>query len=166
MCCQVLLEHVLSCDIMIMSSSHRLGQVISGVQCIQHWHVWNLSLRLSMAIVRSPVIQWHIRTEATHGHTIHGVQVSVQMSNKYFILKVFVFTSFRLCQQLTSHQSHGNQYIYPATMWWQVIFRRSDMRSGDFASKCRGRLSSGTLQVHTPWVSIWVPTRATYRPTA
>jgi len=35
MCCQVLLEYVLSWDIMIMSSSHRLDQVILGVQCIQ-----------------------------------------------------------------------------------------------------------------------------------
>jgi len=44
MCCQVLLDHISSCN--IMSISHKLVQMIPGVQYKQHWHVWNLSLLL------------------------------------------------------------------------------------------------------------------------
>ena len=40
------------------------------------------------------------------------------------------------------------------------------MRSGDVAKSCRGRLSIGNLQGHTPCVLHCVPSRATSRPTA
>jgi len=40
-----------------------------------------------------------------------------------------------------------------------------DMRSGDMARTCRGRLSIGNLQGHTPCVMDCVPSRATSRPT-
>jgi len=54
MCCQVLLDHIFGCD--IMSNTHRLVQVIPGVQCAQHWHFWSLSLRLlqCIKIIRLP----------------------------------------------------------------------------------------------------------------
>jgi len=60
----------------------------------------------------------------------------------------------------------GSYCIYPAVTWWQVIFWRPDMRSGDFTGCCRGRLSKTSLQDHTPWALIWVATRATSRLTA
>ena len=59
--------------------------------------------------------------------------------------------------------------VYPATAFGK--FRRdcllkSDMSFGDFATSCRGRLSIGNLQGHTPWVFDWVPSRTTSSPTA
>ena len=47
---------------------------------------------------------------------------------------------------------------------WGCLLK-SDMRSGDMARSCRGRLSIGVLEGHTPCVLDWVP-RATFRPTA
>jgi len=51
-------------------------------------------------------------------------------------------------------------FVYPATVLGK--FRRgcllkSDMSSGDLESGCRGRLSIGNLQGHTPCALDWVP---------
>ena len=51
-------------------------------------------------------------------------------------------------------------FVYPVTVLRK--FRRgcpfkSDMNSGDLASNCKGRLSIGNLQGHTPWVLDCVP---------
>jgi len=89
MCCQVLLDHIFSCD--IMSNSHRLVQVMPGVQCAQHWHVWNLSLRLlqCIAIIRLPSDTF-ARRQLTVTLFVRS-KFSLQVSNKYSIFKFLVF---------------------------------------------------------------------------
>jgi len=75
-----------------------------------------------------------------------------------------------------------NFFSYHSHQWWFLIvgllaksvygkhrrgcLRKSSMRSVDMARICRGRLSIGNLQGHTPWVLHCVPSRATSRPTA
>jgi len=91
------------------------------------------------------VTKWHLRREATHDHAVHGVQVSLQDSNKYY---VFNFWYLLGLSRSTTHVASiiwkltimSNVMIYSTSTWRQVIFQRSDMRSGDFASSCRGRL--------------------------
>jgi len=111
------------------------------------------------------VTEWHLRTETTHDHAVHEFQVSLQVSNKYFIFKFWVFnrvvsttyvTSITL--QLTSMSA---VMMYPTSMWRKVMLQMLDMRSGDFTNCCRCRLSRGNLQGHTSWVLMWIPTRAT-----
>ena len=60
-------------------------------------------------------------------------------------------------------QSHT---AFVVTKWRRVCLLKSVIRSGDMARRCRGRLSIGNLQGHTPWVLDCVPSRATSRPTA
>jgi len=89
--CQAFLDHIFSCD--IMSNTHRIVQAIPGVQCLQNWHVQNLSLRLLrvMAIMRlSCDRQRHVRTEATHSQAVHVVHVSPQVSNKTLSYTYFI----------------------------------------------------------------------------
>ena len=56
---------------------------------------------------------------------------------------------------------------HPATVvgkFQRGFFLKSFMRSGDMARICRGRLSIGILQGHTPCVLHCIPSRATSRP--
>ena len=103
--------------------------------------------------------------------TVTPVEVSIQISNKYYVFNFLVYirvVTFNISRRINHTETNFNTtiIIYPTRMWRQVISRRSDKRSGDFTSCYRGRLSKGNLQGHTPWVLIWIPSRATSTPTA
>ena len=62
------------------------------------------------------------------------------------------------------HQTITFSFLYPATvlgMFRRGCLFKTDMSSGDLASSCRGRLLTGNLQGHTPWVLHWYWIRST-----
>jgi len=91
MCCQVLVDHIFGCH--IMSNQHKLVQMILGVQCALHLPCPESESVSTLTTVHGnhEVTEWHLRTETTQDHTFHEFQVSLQVSNKYFIFKFWVF---------------------------------------------------------------------------
>jgi len=69
-----------------------------------------------------------------------------------------------------SHQWWFRVVGLPATTVYgkfqRGCLRKAFMKSGDMARSCRGRLSIGNLQDHTPCILHCVPSRASCRPTA
>jgi len=87
---------------------------ISGI--IFSW----LQATLTTLFCNHEVTQWHLRTEATHDHTVHEFPVSLHVSNKYY---VFIFWSWLWLSRLTTHiasitwklTSMSTVMLYPTT---------------------------------------------------
>ena len=158
----------------------------------QHKHiVWYSPCRffISQAIVISSVASHHSKCQ----HHFSSPVFHSFMSYHSTLLTNTVYSNqchgvFTFSDSILHAQCHGYRWysggegcdeniyytitcscVYPATAFGK--FRRdcllkSDMSFGDFASSCRGRLSIGNLQGHTPWVFDWVPSRASSSPTA
>jgi len=134
MCCQVLLDLIFcatSCQCPFLTDLSRWFQAynlrntgISGII------FGSPQATLTTAFWNHEVYKWYLRTEATHGHTVPEVQVTLQVSNKYYVFIFLVFV------RVEWHSLSG-----------LVSFQNSKARTRSDADAAHRRKASGVMQM-------------------
>jgi len=168
MCCQTLLDLIfgaISCQCPFLTYLSRwfkayilINTGISGII------LSSPQATLTTAFWNHEVTKWHLRTEATHCHVMrfnfHYNSATSTMHSIFWYLLGLPRSTTHFASITLKLTASSTVMIYPTSMSRRVIFWNSDMRSGDFASWCRGRLQKSrggwgmtieSILINTPW---------------